>query len=726
MSTKLCHPKVPNLNNENDVFESIKLPPIFMESFTFSNSQVECKKCKITLKPKANDILFHITVCNGSLVEEKINSILKFNCLICNFKTEQIVEWKHHLFETEHVTNSFSSTEFGCSYICNLCDTHFYGFKDAILQHKCRPKSLSNLSDLMTYVYKNFKVQQKNMLYYCADCSHHSYFISNLHTNKHCKTAKNSTPFVCYSCKITFYESSGKTYFNHKASFEHTVFWCLNGDRTAPETPDSALWKLPLCITKYFVLSSLLKQSSCVVCYERETLSYKWIYNHFKLCIASKEISVIDECTPLKAINCDSCHYQYSGSEKEVYNCWVNHVVSLEHLSNSILKEDDDYLYTYYCYVTETVLFGTSFFVQEFVWKTNWEIDRLLFVSEFMADVYRRSNKFSNYSALHCCGICLYYTDSKYCEHKHDGSFPSLYCSSCLVTFNIESDFNEHLVSSEHIILKYFKPNESGKLKFLHHSSTPMKTCKSNLNEINDDQEISVSFSNQRSNDDSIYLSTYSSVQQDTSIELCSPVQTLNKSDIEINTDILSGQPSFDSNRKTFLDYIARLSAKSNKSALNNFLRKKFELLVETPYEIVAFSKLKPFFCGICDIVFTDEFLWSKHDKEFHKNIPNLSVFFCSICYVYCIDTYISINDHVGDIEHRIMLDFQKYLKIKTNVPPRSPITNTINSTKVNDSEKIKNEQDVKPKMVRFNNHLFIEITSKFILETFFVFNHYK
>lgn len=74
----------------DDLEVSIKLPPLLLKAFSININQTKCMKCNLSCAPVEDDILFHLSVCNGILIDENIQPVFKFNCLKCYFITDSI------------------------------------------------------------------------------------------------------------------------------------------------------------------------------------------------------------------------------------------------------------------------------------------------------------------------------------------------------------------------------------------------------------------------------------------------------------------------------------------------------------------------------------------------------------------------------------------------------------------------------------------------------------
>lgn len=711
-----------DLNIQDDAFASIKLPPIFKQAFSIDSDQVKCKLCDFTCMPQENDIIFHLMICRSPLISDKIKVTCNFNCLMCSFQTKRFHEWKCHLFKPKHISEHSHMSKY--SYACNSCNTQFHGTKDLILKHQCKPKSLSILSELMAYVFKSFDIQLKQMLHFCSKCEHYSY--DDLHVRK-CDALINSATYVCKSCLITFYEISEKTFLNHQVSFEHMIIQYLNGKKKKTAKRKSSNFpKLPKCINKYFETSQLLRQFRCITCCKIFFLSYSSIYGHFIKCFSSKEISCFDYSIPFNSAHCKECKYVCSNKDKNIYENWVKHIISLEHLKR--ISGHKQTLYSYYCSNSRTILYGTEKFVKVQVLLANDKTERIPFVTKLMAHVYKLSNSDSNSNLnrldIFGCGFCQNIENvrsKKYCEHESVNSSQLFYCPACLIKFNVLTDYTEHLLSSEHIILKYSKPNQTSELRYLEHSLKTIQESINNLNESDDDNNKHFSLSDLNSIDEEIcVLSNNNSIEsQDILDESYASLQ-------ESKNDELPNQIS-STNSFAEVDWVLicmkKLSAESQKSALNDYLRKKLELFNQMPHAINVFSESKIFYCTICDSVFCDPCDWTKHYKELHDKITNPLVFYCTICHIYHISTSISISDHIQTIEHSVMSEFQENMKnnaIKPMVHDHVNITPT-DSIKVQvPKEDNWDKTERKSKKIKKNRNIYIQIIGNFF---FFNFN---
>ena len=89
-----------------NIYVSIKLPPLLVQSFSINHNETKCMKCNISCAPEEEDILFHLSVGNGTLIEENIQTHFKFNCLKCNYLTHSIDQWNCHLLKLDHITKN--------------------------------------------------------------------------------------------------------------------------------------------------------------------------------------------------------------------------------------------------------------------------------------------------------------------------------------------------------------------------------------------------------------------------------------------------------------------------------------------------------------------------------------------------------------------------------------------------------------------------------------------
>jgi len=547
----------------------------------------------------------------------------------------------------------------------------------------------------MAYAYNMSKEDDQRMLYYCADCEHYSYNLADLHIADDCKAVKNVKVFVCKSCLITFYDSSCRIFTEHKIYFEHTMFWCLNGDREAPKTLTSTFPKLPSYMVKYFIKSTLLEQCCCIVCNDVSFMSYNYIYDHYIKCIASTRTSpIIDDDIPIQTVHCDLCMYRYSSPKKDVYQFWIDHVISIDHLTRTKTTMKNYKLYSYYCHDTKTIFYGTEYFVKRQILLSDKEIERSLFVPHLMAIVYQRADMYLLYDNLYCCGFCLSYTDtiSENCDHKNIEKNMPMNCSTCLMEFNVKFNYKEHLLSSEHIILKYFKPDKMKEMKFLEYSLLTMKLYPINLNDS--DNEVYVC--------KKVPLTFYSATHHEDVKSECKTKEETEKNCKllnQLNAKVVCKKAVVTPDNlklNTILNLIYKLhSVQPEKSAHINQLTIMFELMNEVSCSIQnPFHKSKWFFCVTCDIVFHDQSSWIKHDETSHRN--RNSVFYCAVCYTFYINTTNNnndysdiskdINDHIKSVEHNVMVEFNEYM-VKDE--PMPIINNNVDSTMlINDKQK--------------------------------------
>ncbi|VVC37663.1 Hypothetical protein CINCED_3A006454 [Cinara cedri] len=727
MSTLFSLDAAESVIDNNHGSNNVKLLPIFMQSFTINRNKAKCIKCNAICKLEANHIIFHLLVCNGAMKIEKTTiPNYKFNCLLCHFEFNNFNNFKNHFFKYDHIKNSFDTrATTSYSYSCTSCNTHMYGFKNSILEHKCKPKKLSKLSELMVYVYENFNIHHKNTIFYCADCSNYTFNMTDLHIKKNCKAAADdSVRFECNSCLITFYDSKRLSYFVHKICSEHIILWCLNGDRTS-RLSASKVPKLPLHISKYFINCSVLNESYCTICDEIIKFSDIVIYNHHIKCISSKNITFLNNNIPLKTINCNLCDFQNSSAEEEdMYQCWVDHIISFLHLRMIEQSKEKFKLYSYYCYTSKTIFYGSEdYIIKEQMLSNNNAIGHILYVPEIMVATYNQLNTFFSSGFLFCCGLCKDFPTNRYCKHSNIEFEKIFHCSSCEIVFNVQSDYNEHLVSSEHIILNYFKPDSEKELVFINHLTNlkPNVDDKNLINSTNGCIFMPLTDSDYDEDNFEQYNSN-SLVSQNLSSELCSSSlesfetegkqSCASKKDTEcINNakKLVSCRSSstFESkenlvhcNKKKIASrFIDALLTQPKISSLNNYLRKNFELLNDMSEVMNIFVNSKVFFCAICDLVLSEDKDWTKHDTMFHNEINDLFVFNCAICQIYYISTSNDLNDHIHkSIEHNVMVKFKAY--VKQNKDSNKPIIYNNDLT-----EQV--EQNQKPNI---NNKNYVEI----------------
>jgi len=140
----------------------------------------------------------------------------------------------------------------------------------------------------------------------------------------------------------------------------------------------------------------------------------------------------------------------------------------------------------------------------------------------------------------------------------------------------------------------------------------------------------------------------------------------------------------------------------------------KFELLNIIPNVYDIFNESKSFVCVICDEIFFDQPSWTKHDADFHTNIKNPLVFYCAICHIFFVNTFIDIDNHIISIEHKVMIDFQGYMndnliKSKTENITKSFLIYDLKQQNVY-------QQDIIPQKIKKNKNIYVEIKGEFTI----------
>ncbi|XP_050519951.1 uncharacterized protein LOC126893621 [Daktulosphaira vitifoliae] len=694
ISSKLYEPLSDNL----ELYDINLLPLTIQKYFSISSNKAQCKMCHVMCIPSINQVFFHLSKCNGELIgEENISGFKIFKCLSCIFKTKHIIKWKLHFITPEHYKKSSSSISY--SYNCDSCKTFLFGSTVSILQHNCRPIKLSILSLLMADVFKDFHSQQY-FRSYSTDCSlnkvdlnYYSNTKENEHIYKNSKIIKNESCSTCNICQITFYEPNKGLYFAHTASYEHIMLWYIRGNRSINQ--NTSLKMFTNYISKYFEKSILLKQAQCIICHKIMYKKNKNMLKHHKNCIASKEVSFDNN---LELILCEVCKFSFKNEQNNTNNqivndVWIKHVTSFNHLKNTIvykIMKKEQLIYSYYCKINKFVLYGTESFINNHVQKGCFG-----FLSKVMRLIYLKHNNNNYNQKIFYCGICL---NDKTLDCEHGTCDLTYYCSTCLIQFKTKSDYSDHNYYSEHIILKYYKPNITTDIKLMENSVGLLNLSKRRTSDIN---HIKCSAS----------LSTLKDNTTQTN-QVFNEIETALSNQIIDNNNLVhcETQPRTSNIAN---ELINRLSKEQFKSSLNNFLRSNLESFNSISLDTNIFNLSKCFYCATCDIILKDEISWIKHDTSKHCKTKNPIIFYCSVCHIYQISKSVSLKTHLETTEHKVMIDFMEYLKkeqakFKLNGNPKLPDRKDF--TQAQHIEVI--DTNIKPKKYMENRNIYLEVMS--------------
>jgi len=413
-------------------------------------------------------------------IDSKMNlnqfkQINKFECLVCFFKTFKFIDWKCHIMSLPHMANCHKIKNL-YSYVCcdKICKLLLYGPKKLLIKHNI-DKHLYNgvafsISTLMAEVMKRYLADNLKPLYFCSHCK--QFAETPIHTDV--KLLKNAIKipieYYCRFCRVTFL-SSHEMIDYHLLSLEHMTLKCfdelcseakinpkriksseesnqnnennLSGDIQNVLTNNSV--KLPnIILTRFQNISQY--QGLCKLCGDSFTWNSKIIVSHLLECKYTYDLTVSNKTT-VKRFECDVCNHSTNSMNQHKL-----HIISHSHLSNCY---DTNNYYSYFCDECNRYMYSNRFVILEHIRLCHEDIKTVEFpiFSIFMANIFRKFNK-----NAHRVEFIQYYNYNSTNKPITCLKTESFKCRKCKIKFESLSDYNWHLVTSEHIILSFVLP----------------------------------------------------------------------------------------------------------------------------------------------------------------------------------------------------------------------------------------------------------------------------
>lgn len=397
-------------------------------------------------------------------------NIQDFTCLVCSYNSKCFQKWKTHIMSKEHMSMCHILSKV-CSYFCKACKILFYGPENLIYEHQknvhgCK-NNLSNISILMSELMKCLDSRSKH-IYFCALCETVSK--NKIHTSG--KHLTKQTLYYCKYCNATFLCNNEELDF-HEASVEHLTFKFIYSikkgievnslesqkqDKITKITRDICTeikpLKLPLIIFDRFQKTSN-SMAKCNFCNVNVNWNTQKIVKHINLCLNKDYLtSTIHEIhlgMIIKAYECKLC-----GFYTNLFLNYKLHVISPQHLTNCHTSGD---FYSYLCTICNLYIYGSKIQINNHLKKKHkTKITDLPFLSEVLKENYKHT---SNHPVSN---LIDYYSDQQNCEKD----LFSVQCNACKISFCMINDYEYklHMISSEHIILKYFTPKNPLFMKY--------------------------------------------------------------------------------------------------------------------------------------------------------------------------------------------------------------------------------------------------------------------
>jgi len=394
----------------------------------------------------------HATKCK-SLKDPKLNYIQNFNCLICDTTMKSLKYWKSHAVNLGHIGKCMIKNNY-VSYACGGCKTVFYGDKEHILNH-C--KNIHNDISKLPFIFKCMQEVFDQFIFlnpgnwktwkFCGPCKTYSSTeitsCTSNHSNKHLKY------FKCDTCLI-YFKCNQEVYNKHLMSCEHIMLEHLRTENgLKPESKNEYDLKLPPIFLDKFTINN--KKATCNDCKFQMVSSEKPLTDHLIECIYKSDMNSKMKMK-INTFFCAVCNETISDFHK-----WKLHVILPSHLTKCYDIND---LISYTCEICSLHCYGKAYHVTEHqeIHPNNSEKN----LSKFIAFNFQRINKDLKSKDFYYCGDCETYAevnfDSDHWNKSHKTKLNRKICKPCRTEFFcIEGNelFNKHILSSEHMILKY-------------------------------------------------------------------------------------------------------------------------------------------------------------------------------------------------------------------------------------------------------------------------------
>lgn len=446
--------EVSNSNSLENSNNGNTLKPTNLTQFMQSENvgYVCCSFCHIIICDDNTKLTEHALKCK-KLIETNFSFIKNYHCLVCNLKMKSIRQWKLHAISIDHIDKCKSINDY-VSYDCGGCKVVFFGNKDQILSH-CKnvhknPSGLPCIFKCMKEVFSKFifvSSDKWKSWMFCGPCRKYSTLPINCHAPNH--TNRKTKQYKCNTCSIDFI-CNQDVYVKHLLSCEHIMMEYLRTETNGKYELQSIcnLKLLPMFLSKFTVGS---KKVTCNDCKCQMEANEKTILVHLSECIVKSDLGG-KNTTQIKSYFCAVCNELTSD-----FSQWKFHLISPSHLIKCYGIND---LVSYTCELCSLHCYGNGYHVTEHqnIHPNNSEKN----LSKFMALNFQRINKDLKSKQLYYCEACEtngeINLNSDHWSKSHKAKLKREVCQSCRIEFFcVEGKglFDKHVLSSEHIILKY-------------------------------------------------------------------------------------------------------------------------------------------------------------------------------------------------------------------------------------------------------------------------------
>ncbi|KAL4108187.1 hypothetical protein QTP88_018428 [Uroleucon formosanum] len=617
--------------------------------------------------------------------------INKFECLVCFFKTFKFSDWKCHIMSLSHMADCHKIKNL-YSYVCceKICKKLLYGPKELLIKHNM-DKHLNNgdvfsMSILMAEVMKRYLADNLKPLYFCSHCK--KFAETPIHTD--IKSLNNAIKipieYYCRFCRVEFL-SSHEMIDYHLLSLEHMTLKCFeelcseakinskkiiseeesnqNNENNLLEDVQNVLKdnsvKLPnIILTRFQNINQY--HNLCKLCGTSLIWNSEIIVSHLLECKYTIYSFKKSNKTTVKTFDCDVCNHSTNSMKQHKL-----HIISHSHLSNC---HDTNNYYSYICNECNRYMYSYRFDILEHIRICHKNITTTAFpiFSIFMANIFKEFNKNANRAEF-----IHYYSSYKPIECSTTESF---LCLRCKIIFDSFSDYNWHLVTSEHIILSFLIPQPVMKKKNKKKNKRKNKGKKEKIKNVSTiNHEVQTIEPSLIQNDpvSQNYDEIKSKSDHTQNAQLNKGLNNLDVDGRTLSDNIPTVQKSFVNNNilEKLTDNVQKDSNKSNENRklmkpnhskqwpqYTNYFKHKMILLKKLrQYEDLVTTTLS-YYCNECDFIALGKYEWDRHNQTEHPVDSNRPMTYCSTCFMFVVG-----REHNSTIEHCTLLNFLQSLK---------------------------------------------------------------
>lgn len=245
----------------------------------------------------------------------QFKTINNFECIVCDFKTNEFNSWKHHIMSINHLRKC-DDIEDLYSHVCakKTCKVLIYGPKNSLNKHKLKhaEKGFNHMSIIMAEVMKRFITKQNDIMYYCSHCK--KLPVKPIYFNTEKKHfIKYPVEYYCKYCRIDFY-SNPEMIDYHSLSVEHMTLKCF--DKLSFEV------KINYKKMKTSEQSNENKEDNLLSSVEKEIID-----DSLLLPKKEQDIILFENSDPIKVVSKNLQTVQLKKSKLNIFNSKVNHIL---------------------------------------------------------------------------------------------------------------------------------------------------------------------------------------------------------------------------------------------------------------------------------------------------------------------------------------------------------------------------------------------------------------